>query len=256
MSPLARRCLLATLTVAGLGAGLQLYSVLPAEFEVPPLELDPDARHLILLFHGSNGSNEPLITMLEARVRELAGAQAGTQARTAVARYIWAPFSDARLRTHPNGTLVGESLGLGIANLAQLESLHLIAHSAGAYVLEPLCESYRAATAHRNGHSARIRMTFLDPIGFRGPLDPGWGARHFGQCADEAEAFINTDDPAPATARVLRHARTTDVTSDPARQQFSQGGHRWPVQYYINSLSATGSTIARMPDSNGASRDR
>ena len=99
-------------------------------------------------------------------------------------------------------------------------------------------------------------MTFLDPIGFKGPLDPGWGARHFGQCADEAEAFINTDDPAPATAKVLRHARTTDVTNDPARRQFGGGGHRWPVQYYLDSLPATGATIELVPDNTGAIRDR
>lgn len=252
MSPLARRCLVAILAVAGLGGGLQLYAVFPARFEVAPLELAPDSRHLVLLFHGSNGRNEPLMASLEKQIRELTDVQAGT----AVARYTWAPYSDARLRTHPNGTRVGESLGLGIAKLRDLESLHLIAHSAGAYVLEPLCASYRVAVAGRNGGGARIRMTFLDPIGFRGPLDPGWGARHFGQCADEAEAFINTDDPAPATADMLRHARTTDVTSDPSRQQFSRDGHRWPVQYYINRLSTTGATMNLMPDSNGASRGR
>ena len=52
-----------------------------------------------------------------------------------------------------------------------------------------------------------------------------------------AEAFINTDDPTPATAAVLRHARTMDVTNDPGRKRFTGGGHRWPVQYYINRLT-------------------
>jgi len=252
MQPRVRRCLLAGAGMVLLGTSLQLYSVWPARFEVRPLAPDPDTRHLILILHGSSGRDEPGIIELEGHVRRLAEAEPGT----VVARYIWAPFSDARLRTHPNGARVGERLGVEIANVVQLVSMHLIAHSAGAYVLEPLCESYRAATAGRSAPTARVRMTYLDPIGFRGPLDPGWGARTFGQCADEAEAIINTDDPAPATSAVLRHARTTDVTNDPARKEFTGGGHRWPVQYYINSLAAPGATIERMSGRSGASRGR
>jgi hypothetical protein len=104
-------------------------------------------------------------------------------------------------------------LGAGLAAAPQLVRLHLVAHSAGAYLLDPLCEpGARRADA---APATRVRMTFLDPIGLRGLFDRGWGARELGRCADVAEAYINTDDAAPATDRRLRHARTVDVT--PAR---------------------------------------
>jgi len=227
----------------------QVYSIVPAEFAVKPLSPPPDTRQLLLLFHGSGGRDEPTFLALDRRLRGLPFAGSPP----VIIRYDWS-YADSPLRTYPNGRRVGEQLGRNLAGLENLELLHLIAHSAGAYVLDPLCESYRAATAARGGRPARIRMTFFDPIGFKGPLDPGWGARHFGECADEAEAFINTDDPAPATAAILQHARTIDVTNDPARQQFDRGGHRWPLQYFINRLPAPDSTMEPMPDDSGASR--
>jgi hypothetical protein len=222
--------------LAALAIGLQAYCLLPAGFVVPPLAAPEGTGQLILVFHGSGGRDEPVLRALEVALRERATAGGAPL----VMRYDWSPHSDARLRTWPNGRRVGEMLGAELAGFRHLQSVHLIAHSAGAYVLEPLCEAYRAARAEGAVPAARIRMTYLDPIGFRGPLDPGWGARHYGQCADEAEAFINTDDPAPATAATLRYARTTDVTGDPGRTQFTGGGHRWPVQYYINRLAVPG----------------
>lgn len=226
-----RRCLLALAALGLVALGLQVYGVMPAGFDVTTLGLPADTRHLVLLVHGSGGRDEPTLMALEdsLRGRETSGA--------VVVRYVWSPWSDARLRTYANGARVGASLGDELAGLPRLESIHLIAHSAGAYVLEPLCAAYRA---QRPARGARIAMTYLDPIGFRGALDPGWGARNYGRCADAAEAFINTDDPAPATAAVLQHARTTDVTADPGRRKYNGGGHRWPVQYYFNHLTAPG----------------
>ncbi|TFG85610.1 MAG: hypothetical protein E4H19_08295 [Chromatiales bacterium] len=247
-----RKGLYAFAGLAALAVAFQVYSIVPAGFAVTPLVPAPETRRLVLLFHGSGGRNEPTLIALEQRLRDLPASGPAP----VIVRYVWSPHADSRLRTFPNGQRVGEHLGVELAKLASLESLHLIAHSAGAYVLEPLCESYRVATAGRPGRVARIRMTFLDPIGFKGPFDPGWGARHYGQCADEAEAFINTDDPVPATAEILQHARTIDVTNDPARKLYGDGGHRWPVQYYINSLAAPGSTMERMPDDDGANRGR
>ncbi|MEO8223972.1 MAG: hypothetical protein ABI661_04150 [Gammaproteobacteria bacterium] len=233
-----RQLLYGAAVLLALATAVQVYSVLPARFPVRPLSLPPDTRELVLLFHGSGGQDEPGLAALEERLRRLAP----TRSRSVIRRYIWAPYSDDKLRAFPNGDRVGSALGEELAGLSGLETIHLIAHSAGAYVLEPGCEAYRARTASRPPAAgvARITMTYLDPIGFRGPLDPGWGSRTYGRCADEAEAFINTDDPVPATAAVLQHARTTDVTADPGRAKFDGGGHRWPVQYYADHLTPTG----------------
>ncbi len=237
-----RQPLYGVAALLALAAAVQVYSLVPARFPVRPLALPADTRQLVLLFHGSGGRDEPTLMALEERLRRLQPPRSGA----VILRYVWAPHSDDKLRTYPNGVRVGAVLGEELAGLPDLESIHMIAHSAGAYVLEPLCEAYRAAVAARppaaasGRQGARITMTYLDPIGFRGPLDPGFGARTYGSCADEAEAFINTDDPAPATASVLQHGRTTDVTADPARAKFDGGGHRWPVQYYADHLTPTG----------------
>ncbi|MBN8279699.1 MAG: hypothetical protein J0M16_03740 [Gammaproteobacteria bacterium] len=223
-----RRLSYALVALVVLGAGFQAWSVLPAAgFDATPVVVPPGTRELVLAIHGSGGREEPVIIALVQALQARLAPGSGT----AVVRYIWAPWSDDKLRAHPNGVRVGGQLGAQLAAVAGLEAIHLIAHSAGSYVLDPLCRAYRAG----NGR-ARIRMTYLDPIGFNGPFDPGYGARHYGECADEAEAFINTDDPVPATAAVLRHARTTDVTADPGRAEFGGDGHRWPVQYYLNHL--------------------
>lgn len=244
----SRRGLFVLAGLATALAAFQLYSVWPARFDVRPVGLPTGSRAAALIFHGSGGRDEPVLVALESRLREVSAPDDGI-----VVRYPWSPQSDARLRTYANGTRVGEQLGAELARLPRLQALHLIAHSAGSYILDPLCESYRAAVAASGGRAARVRMTFLDPIGFKGPFDPGWGSRHYGRCADDAEAFINADDPVPATARVLQQARTIDVTTDPLRKVFNGDGHRWPVQYFSNSLVApTARTDSSTASYNGA----
>ena len=191
------------LVIAG-SAAFDIYARIPARLDVEPLGLDPATRTAVLLFHGSGARDEPTLMAVEERFRALARGQPGT----AVMRYIWSPYSEKRFRAAVNGAAVGEALGAELAGLPRLESIHLIGHSAGAYPLDPLCESYRKA-----GGRARIVITYLDPIGIQGVLDFGWGARNYGACADYAEAFINTDDPVPATNSPLAHAWNVDVTA-------------------------------------------
>jgi hypothetical protein len=113
-----------------------------------------------------------------------------------------------------------------------VEAVHLVGHSAGAYLLDPLC----AALKERAARPVRVEMTFLDPIGFQGAFDWGWGARNYGACADYAEAFINTDDGVPGTNAPLARAFNVDVTDAGRRAAFAASGHRWPVRYYLGQL--------------------
>lgn len=227
-------------------AGLLLdgWSRLPARFDVPPLALPAGTRDAVLIFHGRGGKEEPVVVNLAGRFEALAAEAPGT----AIVRYVWSPWSDTRFRSQPNGAHLGEVLGAELAALPDLENLHLVGHSAGAYVLDPLCAAYKAA-----GGRARVSITYLDPIGFRGVLDTGYGARNYGACADYAEAFINTDDPVPATNSPLRQAWTIDVTGAPSRAAFTGDGHRWPVQFYADQLTVT--DIAPLP-ADPASRPR
>jgi hypothetical protein len=226
-----RTVVLAVLAVViGAVLALEVYARVPAGFEVRPLLLQPGTERVVLIFHGRGGAEEPTIRALTERFESLAGGHAGI----AVVRYIWSPHSDTRFRSAINGAHVGAALGQELAGLPALSYLHLIGHSAGVYPMEALCEALRA-TAVRNVH---VEMTFLDPIGFAGSFDTGYGARNFGRCADYAEAFINTDDPVPATRKAFRHAWNIDVTRSPERAGYDGGGHRWPARYYLDHLTS------------------
>jgi hypothetical protein len=218
--------------IVGLYVSLEAYTRWPSAAAAAPLVVAPGTRELVLLVHGSFGREEPGLRALEQRFRELAVSQPEVQ----VVRYGWSPASVNILRAGPRGAAIGAGLGAQLAAAPQLVRLHLVAHSAGAYLLDPLCEAWRDASGA--AHRARVRMTFLDPIGLRGLFDRGWGARELGRCADVAVAYINTDDAAPATDRRLRHARTLDVTAARVAAGQRGDGHRWPIEYYRERLSA------------------
>lgn len=226
---LLKRILLGTalLLVAAL-AGLEVYTRVPAGFAVPALGAPPDATGLVILFHGSRGREEPTLIAVEQRFRQLATQAPGT----AVIRYIWSPWSDNLLRARAVGLHVGAELGREAARLGGLRYIHLVGHSAGAYPMDAFCRAYRAAAKQ----PARIDMTFLDPIGIAGLFDASWGVRHHGACADQAEAFINTDDGVRGTNEALQQAWNIDVTHAASRRGYRWGGHRWPVQYYLDQL--------------------
>jgi len=217
--------LLATVCAA---AGLELYARAPARPVVAPLAVPAGTRVLVVLFHGSGGRDEPNLIAVAQRLRELARSVPGA----AVVRYVWSPYSDSRLRARANGLVVGAALGREAAAVAGLAVVHLVGHSAGAFTVTAFCDAYRAAAAR----PARVVLTYLDPIGFAGAFDPGWGARHYGSCGDFAEAVISTDDAVPATNAPLAQAWNVDVTRDPGRAGAGLDGHVWPVRWYLERL--------------------
>lgn len=208
--------------------GLETYCRRADRFEVAPLELPADSRAVILIFHGSGDGDDPVLAQIAARFRAL------SVPGTAVVNYRWSAAADNRLRAAANAMQLGRALGAQLAGFPALRELHLVAHSAGAYVPDALCESYRATPGAR----ARIEMTFLDPFGIRGFVDWTHGARTHGRCADFAASVISTDDNAPATNLPLREAFNLDVTSDADRQGFALSGHYWPLTYYLRHLDA------------------
>ncbi len=241
-----RRVFAALIVLLLVSAIFDAYTRLPARFDVRPLGLDPATRAAVLLLHGRHGESEPTLLTLAARLGELAAGEPGT----VTVLYRWAPWSDPRFRSRSNGKHIGEALGAELAKLPQLGTLRLIGQSSGAFLLDPLCESYRKA-----GGRARIVITYLDPMGFSGGFDPWWGARHYGACADYAEAFINTDDMAMGTNYPLRHAWNVDVTELPKPADYRDGGHRWPMRYYLDRLGA-GDLIAAEATYNHHDRPR
>jgi hypothetical protein len=212
----------------GLAAlAFEAYTRYPAEPQVIDLDFSADTRTVVLLFHGTRGRDEPYLTEIS---RTFA---ANADADTAVLKYVWSPYSDNQFRARANATTIGTTLGQQLATLDNLEHIRLVAHSAGAYILDPLCDAYKAsATA-----PADIEMTLIDPIGIKGAWDFGYGYRNHGRCADFAAAYINTDDPTPGTNAPLQNAYNVDVTDAAGHEIFADGGHRWPLKYYLDRLS-------------------
>lgn len=204
------------------------YTRYPAELAVTPLKFAADTRSVVLLFHGTRGKDEPYLTEISRRFA------ANADAETAVMKYIWSPHSDNQFRARAHAWAIGQRLGTELANLPKLEHIRLVAHSAGAYILDPLCESYKAATQNPAG----IEMTLIDPIGIVGAWDFGYGYRNHGRCADFAAAYINMDDITPGTNAPLQHAYNFDVTDAEGHEHFADGGHRWPLKYYLDKLSS------------------
>jgi len=220
----SRRYILLFFTVvAALMLLAEVYARWPATFDVPAAEIDPGTTHLILVFHGSEGVANPGVIAVEKQVRSLLRSPSSQ-----VVRYRWAPWSDNRWRAAVNGMHIGEALGRQIT-ASQVNELHLIGHSAGAWPVYRLCEQLRQSAPQ----VPVIRITLLDAIGIRGMFDFAFGERHFGRCADFAEAIINTDDPVPTTNTPLPHAFNYDVT---ASREEGIPGHEWPLWYYRNQL--------------------
>ncbi len=211
-----------------------LYTRTPDTFVIAPFEIAPNASHLVVYFHGSDGGDEPLIAAMETRTRDLLGPAAQ------VINYRWSAGSDNRMRANSNALKFGETLGEQLAQQPQLKHLHLIIHSAGAFIPDALCERYRAQAST----PAHIEVTYIDPFGIRGLLDWRFGARNHGRCADFASTLLNTDDGAPSTNYALASAYNIDVTDHPDRAAFTRDYHYWPLQYFLDELDERALTPA------------
>lgn len=227
-----RRGLQAFGIVFACALALEIYARYPSNADIVPLDFPADTASVVLLFHGSGGRDEPLLIEITQRIAAGVANADGALVR----RYVWSPYSDDRMRASVHAPVIGRALGHELAGLAELSSLRLISHSAGAYVLDPLCEAYKSAATN----PARIEMTFIDPIGIVGSWDYWYGYRNHGHCADFASAYINLDDIVPGTNAPLHHAYNYDVTQARSRADFDDRGHVWPVRYFLNEVVNAG----------------
>jgi hypothetical protein len=185
-----QRVLWALGLLAAMAMALEVYMRWPSAATLSPLALSPDTRHVVLLIHGSGGRNEPTFVEMEQRFAQEIGDEPGV----AIVRLIWAPHDDRR-RSFAVGHQIGAAIGRELAALPALTDIRMVAHSAGAYFLDPICEAYRATSVAQPG--AHIEMTFLDGIGIAGGWDYDWGYRNHGRCADFARSIYNSVDRAP-----------------------------------------------------------
>lgn len=198
------------------------------DLHVEPLALRPDTQLVVLLFHGRDRAGDPVWEDVAERFETLLTDPPGR----VVVNYDWSDGSDMPGRAAANAALYGESLAEELAALDSLTHVHLVAHSAGSYLINDLCQVYRALAEN----PAFIEMTFLDPFGNMAVGSADGVGRRYGACADFASAYINTDDNVPTTNTYLADAHNFDVTGSAGRKDYSVSGHDWPVRYFLDVL--------------------
>jgi hypothetical protein len=194
---------------------------------ITPVTLSAKTEYAVLVFHGSGGKDEPRLLEIAAEIDNLLAERPATEVR----HVIWSPWSDNRLRAGSHGRRIGAQLGEELSQLDKLKNVRLIAHSAGAYLLDPLCRALREQSSRR----VHIEMTFLDGMGIRGGWDFNYGYRHYGECADFSAYIYNSDEPVPGTNAPATPSWSLDVTN--SRDRSDSYGHLWPVEFFQARLN-------------------
>lgn len=224
--------------VASAGAAAALgTSIGPTEpppvprIEVPPVAFDPTKRGLVFITHGWNPLG-PLNLEFEW-VDMMADAIRTTEefdiSQWDVLPHQWALHagvlpSNALI----NATWTGMDLG---SQLAQNEysAVHLIAHSAGAAMINEIAKKFRGLN-----NPPEIHTTFLDAYAptwhslWRGP---------YGAVADRADHYY-FQEGLPDTSENLEYAHNVDVTELYAGQLIGPvRGHGIPREFYEQSIT-------------------
>jgi hypothetical protein len=210
---------------------LEAYTRLPSDAAIEALNLPADTNYVVLFFHGTGGKDEPLLREITGLYEEELSSQPGT----VVKHVVWSPWSDNRLRARAHAQLIGKQLGTELAGLEQLEFIRVIIHSAGAYLLTPMCEAYRENHLESAPRPAHFEMTYLDGMGIHGGWDYYYGYRNYGECADYSGNVYNSDETVPGTNAPLAQSYNIDVTAAPMRSDIN--GHLWPLEYYRDTLT-------------------
>ncbi|MEX2488421.1 MAG: hypothetical protein WD356_02735, partial [Pseudomonadales bacterium] len=181
---------------------------------------DPRASHLILIAHGVRDGpltwSRGLAELLTSRQHN----------DTRVLSVNWNPYSEDVFRCAVSAQRIGRKIGAVVAAQEQIDSLHLIGHSCGAFVVYGICGEVKSRSQR-----ITIQSTYLDPLSVHG-LYWDYGVDNFGNCADFADAYIDVEDDVPGSNQPLAHAFTVDVTEARIKNGINISAHNWPTVYY------------------------
>lgn len=216
--------------VLGVPAALEVYSRLGARgvkpddlnlLPTPSLGSWSDVKHVTLVFHGAGGQDQYTDALMK-RFHEKDNRE------TYSAIVDWSAFSSNVLQASFSGQEVGRlAMRQLVKEATNLESIHIIGISVGAFGADAACEEARRGQTPQTPY---LQLTLLDPFTQRGIVDAGYGGRSFGRNADYTQQFLNTDDPVPSTNAPLPSIVCYDITE--LRPDSIPFGHDWPVAYY------------------------
>ena len=128
------------------------------------------------------------------------------------------------------GKELGFEIGKHLASQPNLNGIHAIGHSCGAFVVLGICEGAKSVNP-----SIIVQTTYLDPVSVYSGVFWDYGIVHFGTCADFSDNYIDTRDTVPGSNQALPHTYTFDVTQQQPKKNAQYPPHAWPTRFYINA---------------------
>lgn len=198
-----------------------------ADLSLPTLpEQGAEAENLLLIVHGGGDTPEGW----PAEFAEIARAGMAEPERWDLWIYDWAEDAEGGVNVTRRAERHGRWLGERLAEDYAYAHLHLLGHSAGSFVIYGVTDTLgpeRLETVHE---------TYLDPFGGLGLLRWRYGDRRFGEGADFAEAYMNTEDGVPSTNRPYDGMFTFDLSALAPDDLEAKAGHRFPIEVYQDSV--------------------
>lgn len=182
--------------------------------------LQTNIEHFILSVHGLGDNKETWSEPLQ-RQQQLNNPDAQVEALD------WNPYAQSTFRCSVDGLRIGKLIGEHLARGETLQSVHLIGHSCGSFVILGVCDALKARQP-----TIKVQTTYLDPVSIYGGFFWHYGIGHFGSCADFSEAYIDTVDTVPGSNQLLPNTHTFDVTKVRVQGQIDISPHVWPTVYY------------------------
>lgn len=202
---------------------------LPLEYKVRLGPINDEAREVIVLVHGKGDNPSSWADDFARRLRRNILGE-----HQQVVTVDWEEYSRDIFRSTLHGRRIGKELGRKLGSSRHIERLHLIGHSAGSFVVYGICEAVK-----KMNPAIYVQSTYLDPVTVYRAVDWEYGTRHFGQCADVSDAYIDRDDEVPGSNSPLPNAHTFDITGLKAAAGFTGLPHLWPIAFYRREVLST-----------------
>ena len=199
--------------------------------------IDNDVKDITIIFHGAGGQDENTDNLLKML-------RANASSKGQIIQMIdWSADSADILQASVKGTKIGNQMGQFIRdeieqnNGNNVRNIQMIGISVGAFAADATLQTLNSVLDPITRKNINLQLTLLDPFQQKAVLGIGYGDKHFGDGADYAEQYLNTDDPVPSTNKPLQKCATVDVTSLRPPEIF---GHDWPLVYYTQTLKGNG----------------
>lgn len=208
----------------------QLYAHWPRDYsDITAVNINQNTQYLSLSAHGVKDNPESWSNELQKIIKNKNNQQLINLKKSQVS-LGWQPYSDRALTCSVTGESIGKDVANKILLLPNIQAVHLIGHSCGAFVIYGICKQLKKVNSTIN-----IQTTYLDPVSIYSGIFWRYGVDKFGNCADFSDSYIDTKDGVPGSNENLNNAYTFDVTDIRLEKNLSYAPHAWPTYFYLNA---------------------